>query len=130
MLKRAVVIPLLALLAATPGFAQTGTPGATPKADPPPASAPGASGSAPKATPKANGQLIVGLKPGVTKEQATALWKSFNVKVVEKVANQESYVIAVPAGRLDRVEKGLKARAEVEYVERNVKHSPAPGPKS
>jgi hypothetical protein len=116
-LTRAVVVPLVVLLAVTPGAAQTGTSGA----------APGKTDSTPATPGKGSeqGQLIVGLKAGVTDTQANALWKSFNVKVVEKLPQLASYVIAVPPGRIDKVEQELRARPEVDYVERNLKHSPA-----
>ena len=116
MLIRAVVVPLVVLLAVTPGAAQTGTSGA----------APGKTDSTPATPGKADqGQLIVGLKAGVTDAQAKALWKSFNVKVVEKLPQLPSYVIAVPPGRIDKVEQELRTRPEVDYVERNVKRGPA-----
>lgn len=114
MFKRALASSFIALLIALPCVAQTGASGASPGKT-----------ESPKATPMADSRLIVGLKPGVTEEQATALWKAVNVKLIEKVANLPSYVVGVPPGRLDRVEKDLKARPEVEYVERDVKRGPA-----
>lgn len=120
MLTRAVVVPLAVLLAVTPCAAQTGTPGAAPGKTDSPAPPPARPGKGSE-----QGELIVGLKAGVTDAQAKALWKSANVRLIEKLPQLSSYVIAVPPGRIDKVEQELRARPEVDYVERNVRRGPA-----
>jgi hypothetical protein len=108
--------PLLALVLLAAGCA-----GAPPPATPGGAAAPG---GAERAAPD---QLLVGVRPGVTPEQAAALWTPLGGRLLERLRGLDVYLIAVPPERLEAIARALRARPEVSFVERNRLHGPAGG---
>jgi subtilisin family serine protease len=67
----------------------------------------------------AEGELLVGLRSGVAKEQAAKLFTSHGATVLEQFPQLNVHRIKVSSSALDAVERALSRRPEVEFVERN-----------
>jgi len=69
-------------------------------------------------------ELIVQLRPGVSDDQADALFASEGASPVEQIPQIRAHVIRVPEAAVEHVRQALSQRIEVEAVERNLSVAP------
>jgi subtilisin family serine protease len=67
----------------------------------------------------ADGELLVGVRAGVSREQASSMFTAFGADVVEEISQINVLRIRVAPAALDAVEQALQRRPEVKFVERN-----------
>src|SRR5262245_37331170 len=67
----------------------------------------------------ADGELLVGLRSGVSQDHAGRLFKSHGAAVLEELQRINVHRLRVAGAALDAVEEALSRRPEVKFVERN-----------
>src|SRR5262245_54857772 len=67
----------------------------------------------------ADGELLVGLRSGVSQDHAGQLFKSHGAAGFEELQGINVHRLKVPSTALDAVEEALSRRPEVKFVERN-----------
>lgn len=70
------------------------------------------------------GELLVGLRPGVSRPKAEGLYKAHGAALMDEIHQIRTHLIRVPPQALEQVELALARRVEVEFVERNRLHTP------
>lgn len=64
-------------------------------------------------------ELLVGLREGVSRSQAEAVYAPLGASLIEELPRLNVHRIRVPPASLEAVERALSQRPEVRFVERN-----------
>jgi thermitase len=67
----------------------------------------------------ADGELLVGMRAGVSNEWASGLFKAHGATLLEEISQLNVHRIRVAPAALEAVERALSKRPEVKFVERN-----------
>jgi len=69
------------------------------------------------------GELLVTVRPGVSRGKAEALYKAHGAALIDEIPQIRTHLLRVPPQALEHVEQALARRPEVEAVEKNRLHS-------
>lgn len=69
-------------------------------------------------------ELLVTLRPGVTSHRAHEAYQRHGADLIGAIPQINTHVIRVPAHALEKVQRALSRRPEVEFVEKNYRFAP------
>lgn len=69
-------------------------------------------------------QLLVTVRPGVSRGQAEGLYQAHGAAIVDEIRQIHTHLIRVPPQALEQVEQALARRVEVEAVQKNRRYPP------
>lgn len=69
-------------------------------------------------------ELVVGLRPGISRGNAEALYHRQNAILLDEIPQVNAHLIRVPPQALEAVQRALSRRPEIEFAEKNRRFSP------
>lgn len=65
-------------------------------------------------------ELLVGFRAGVPRDKGKAIYKAHGAAFIDEIPRIKTHIIRVPSHALEKIQRALSHRPEVEYVEKNV----------